>query len=190
MDIFQAGGNIDNSGGGAPVSLSFTAGTWGYLTFRSITGAWTCQEGKLGYGPDGHTAGYYATAGGATSFKSIGLLSGYSQTDFVGPLVGVFLEDSLPAAAPSALRFYVSNSSEGGIQTDFSILNPEIGQVFFVGDGITGTGAGSVQAFVVPSRATHLYLGYVDNCQGASKTGPGCYGDNLGSMTVIATLHD
>ncbi len=87
------------------------------------------------------------------------------------------------------LRFYVSNSADGGIQTDFRIINPEIGQVFFIGDGWTGTGTGDIQAFIVPASATHLYLGEVDNCMGGNRTGPGCYGDNVGSVNAIATLH-
>jgi hypothetical protein len=190
MDVFQAGGNIDNSRGSPPVTLHFVAREWSYLTFRSMLGSWTCQNGTPDYGPDGETSGYCLTAGGATSFPSIGLLSGYRATDFVGPLVGVFLADTLPASPPSSLVFHVGNSSEGGIPTDFRILNPEIGQVFFIGDGLTGTGTGAIQAFVIPPAATHLYLGYVDSCMGTNKTCPGCYGDNVGSAHVIATLHE
>ena len=67
-------------------------------------------------------------------------------------MVGMFLEDALPPSAPAALRFYASNNSQGGIQTDFKALGPKIGQVFLIGDGLTGTGSGSIQVFWSPSH--------------------------------------
>jgi hypothetical protein len=48
-------------------------------------------------------------------------------------------------------------------------------QLFFIGDGLTGTGSGSVQTFIVPSGATQLYLGTGD--------GYGWY-NNSGSFSV------
>ena len=36
--------------------------------------------------------------------------------------------------------------------------------------------------------ATHLYLGYVDNCRAPGNTVPSCYSDNLGSLGVTARL--
>jgi hypothetical protein len=122
-----------------------------------------------------------------TDLNSVGPFSGYQLTDFVGALVGVFLEDSLPPAPPAALRFYVSNNADGGIQTNFRTLAPKIGQVFFIGDGLTGTGSGTLQTFFVPPTATHLYLGYVDVCS-SSSTAPGCYFDNVGSLSVTVWL--
>jgi hypothetical protein len=122
---------------------------------------------------------------GGAGFNAIGPFSGDHLTDFGGPLTGVFLTDTLPTAPPSTLRFYISNSSEGGIQTDFTVLDPEIGQVFFIGDGLTGTGSGKLQTFIVPAKATHLYLGYVDSCGGDV---PSCYSDNAGSLNVTAKL--
>jgi hypothetical protein len=35
-------------------------------------------------------------------------------------------------------------------------------QPFFIGDGLTGTGTGAVQDFIVPSGATRLFLGTMD----------------------------
>jgi len=148
----------------APVVFSFPARAWRTMKLPSVGGAWSCQNGYPDYGADGETSGYCVVAGGPTNFNSIGPLSGYHLTDFVGALAGVFLEDTLPASAAPALRFYVSDNSEGGIQTDFPALSPQIGQVFFIGDGLTGTGSGEMQTFKVPPTATHLYLGYVDNC--------------------------
>jgi hypothetical protein len=164
MDIYRAGGYNDGSNGIAPVVFSFPARAWRTMKLPSVGGAWSCQNGYPDYGADGETSGYCVVAGGPTNFNSIGPLSGYHLTDFVGALAGVFLEDTLPASAAPALRFYVSDNSEGGIQTDFPALSPQIGQVFFIGDGLTGTGSGEMQTFKVPPTATHLYLGYVDNC--------------------------
>jgi hypothetical protein len=116
----------------------------------------------------------------------VGTFSGYESTDFTGALVGMFLEDALPPAAPASLRFYDTDDSQGGIPTDFKILSPLIGQVFFIGDGLTGTGIGSIQSFRVPPAATHLYLGYVDSCNGGQV--PSCYSDNLGILIAAFQL--
>ena len=62
----------------------------------------------------------------------------------------------------------------------FQSLAPELGQVFFVGDGLTGRGTGEVQNFTVPSGATTLYLGFADAPDGQGS--PGTYRDNTGSL--------
>ena len=69
--------------------------------------------------------------------------------------------------------------------TGFDRLTPGLGQVFFVGDGLTGTGEGATQTFVAPAGATRLFLGTVDaqNFFGL----PGCYGDNSGSYQMHIT---
>jgi len=67
-----------------------------------------------------------------------------------------------------------------------------LGQVFFIGDGLTGTdavnvGSGSTQTFQVPTTATRLFLGFVDSFNNFSTTGggsPGAYGDNTGALSV------
>ncbi len=190
MDIYRAGGYNDGSDGVAPVVYTFRAGGTRTITFTSTGGGWTCQNGYPDYSADGETSGYCFTAGGPTNFDSIGPLSGYHLTDFTGAMAGVFLEDNLPTSAPPALRFYVSNSSQGGIPTSTQTLSPEIGQVFFIGDGLTGSGSGSLQVFAVPPTATHLYLGYVDNCRAPGNTIPGCYSDNSGSINAVVSLHN
>ena len=190
MDIYQAGGYQDGSGGLAPVHFQFATRGWQTVTFPSVTGSWTCQTPYPNYGPDGETSGYCLTAGHPTDFAAIGPFSGYKTTDFVGAMVGMFLEDTLPASPPEALRFYSIDNSDGGIQTDFTALSPKIGQVFFIGDGLTGTGAGTLQRFKVPREATRLYLGYIDNCMSPGNTTPGCFGDNAGSVSATVRLQD
>ena len=190
MDIYRAGGYDDASDGIAPVAYSFPARAKQTLTFPSVTGAWTCSDGVPVYGADGTTTGPCFQAEGQSFKNPIGPFSGYSVTDFVGAMAGVFLEDALPPSAPPPLRFYVSDSSQGGIQTNFKTLSPRIGQVFFIGDGLTGTGSGTVQIFQVPPTATHLYLGYVDNCGSGIGAVPGCYSDNAGTLSAVPELHE
>jgi hypothetical protein len=90
----------------------------------------------------------------------------------INALVGVFLDASQPdsSAAPTPLDF-----SGSGLGTSFTTLSPALKQAFFIGDGLTGTGSGSVQTFVVPAGATRLFLGTSD--------GVGWF-NNSGSFTV------
>jgi hypothetical protein len=50
-------------------------------------------------------------------------------------------------------------------------------QVFFIGDGRTGTGSGNSQQFMIPFRATRLYLRFAD--ASGFQGNPGFYGDNV-----------
>ena len=90
----------------------------------------------------------------------------------ISALVGVFLDDSLPALSPAPAEF----SYQPAAQT----LAPGLRQVFFIGDGLTGTGSGTQQQFVVPQGATRLFLGTQDGCK---------WSDNGGSFTVSIDTH-
>ncbi|MFS0735540.1 PEPxxWA-CTERM sorting domain-containing protein [Sphingomonas sp. 1P06PA] len=68
-------------------------------------------------------------------------------------LVGVFLDDSTPGGTAPAKR-------DDGLS--FTTLAPELRQIFWIGDGLTGTGTGTVQTFFAPAGATRLFLGSVD----------------------------
>jgi hypothetical protein len=72
---------------------------------------------------------------------------------------------------PPALDF-----SGSGIGTSFASLSPLLDQLFFIGDGLTGTGTGDVQQFVVPADATELYLAVADSV--------GASGNNSDSISV------
>jgi hypothetical protein len=88
----------------------------------------------------------------------------------------VFLTGAEPASpAPTPLNL-----------TDFSFtrLAPQIAQQFFIGDGLTGTGSGSPQHFVVPPGATRLFLGFADGFGDCV----GWYGDNSGSVTGTVVI--
>jgi hypothetical protein len=187
MDIYRAGGYSDGSDGIAPAVFTFPASPWRTMTFPAVGGAWSCNSGPF-YGADGATTSSPSCYNVSNITGPVGTFSGFQGTDFGGALVGVFLGETLPGSAPAALRFYASNSSQGGIQTDFLTLTPKIGQVFFIGDGLTGTGIGTVQTFVVPAGATHLYLGYIDSCTQTAPGVPGCFAGNTGSLNVNARV--
>jgi Flp pilus assembly protein TadG len=74
----------------------------------------------------------------------------------INSLIAVFLDDSNPMgkSAPSRLDF----SSEAS--RDFSVLKPQLRQMFFVGDGRRDNG--EPQQFVIPPGATRLYIGTMD----------------------------
>jgi RHS repeat-associated protein len=102
-----------------------------------------------------------------------GALNGISDVRApINAVVGVFLDDSQPdtTPAPEAINFETFG-------TDFLSLSPKLKQVFFIGDGLTGSGSGEVQSFVIPDGATRLYLGVMD--------GYGWY-NNSGSIDINA----
>ncbi|HYB99770.1 MAG TPA: hypothetical protein VEC57_11630 [Candidatus Limnocylindrales bacterium] len=89
-------------------------------------------------------------------------------------LVGVFLGEEAPTGqtTPAQLDF--------GAGLDFHSIAPAVGQIFFIGDGLTsdtnaGMDNGVEQTFTVPPDATRLFLGTAD--------GTGWF-NNSGSFTV------
>ncbi len=89
-----------------------------------------------------------------------------------GALVGVFVPTGGPSGStPAALDF-----TSGGLGTSFSTLAPALDQLFFIGDGLTGTGTGAVQQFTAPVGAGMLYLAISDSV--------GASANNSGSISV------
>ncbi|MBF2078346.1 MAG: PEP-CTERM sorting domain-containing protein [Synechococcales cyanobacterium T60_A2020_003] len=128
---------------------------------------------SAGYGPDGG-------APQGTSLFGIAGISGYDGP--TGGLVGVFLSDENPKDTfrPKSLNF-----TPTGLGTGFKKLSPELGQVFFIGDGRRGTGVGNQQKFVAPKGATRLFFGIADGFGFVGK--PGYYEDNDGFYKVSIT---
>lgn len=124
-----------------------------------------------GSGPEGSNS-----LGGSDLF-GLGGISGYRGPE--GALVGVFLRKKNPAVqvAPQTLDFTAS-----GLGKKFTALKPQIGQIFFIGDGFTGTGKGKAQKFTAPKGATRLFIGIADGF--SFKGEPGAYEDNDGSYKV------
>src|SRR5665213_2453486 len=133
--IFDPDGAITTSNlsklGATPAveALSFTAGPGRVFTFTA--------SGKVGsfapppnIGPDG--------AGSSVNITSLGSISGFAFA--VGfPLVGVFTNGAPTGPAPANYNY-----AGGAAQATFA---PQLNQVFFIGDGLTGTGSGPQQTF-------------------------------------------
>ena len=66
------------------------------------------------------------------------------------------------------------------------MLNPGIGQVFYIGDGKTT--AGDFQTFIAPVGATRLALGIPDGF--GFNGGPGAYDDNDGSYSIRLGINE
>lgn len=153
--------------GTLPPSFSFAAGPGKVLTMQSVTGTVQCGPSPT-WTPNGPDGINYAC-----DINFYNNLSGIAHPRRSFFLTGVFLTDSLPAAAPARFNF---------LGDDFPGLSPTIGQTFFIGDGLTGTGTGTRQQFFVPAEATRLFLGYAD--ANNFKGNPGNYSDNSGSLTA------
>jgi hypothetical protein len=160
-----------DTGGQLPPMFNFAAAAGQVLTFSNISGS-------VNFSPSSETStngngdGSYLYG---TNILSYGGISGIRKDNAFGFLIGVFLNDSEPTGSgPSALDF--TNN------TSFAELSPQLNQTFFIGDGLTGSGVGNIQRFLVPDRATRLFLGFADGfgIQGL----PGAYDDNTGSLVA------
>ncbi len=97
-------------------------------------------------------------------------------------LTGVFTTAAgRGGTAPPRLDFSSTSTSVPGGR-GFSRLSPLANQLFYIGDGLTGQGTGSLQTFDVPDEATHLYLGVIDGSRFIH--GPDFYDNNAGSFSV------
>jgi hypothetical protein len=96
-------------------------------------------------------------------------------SDVIAPmdaLMGVFLSDQPPdgSKTPRPLDFRAS-------RRDFNSFSPQLKQVFFIGDGRTRGGA--LRRYLVPAKATKLYLAVMDGYE---------WNNNSGSFTVTVAI--
>src|SRR5579883_45237 len=136
------------------------------VTF-SATGAveHTPQCPPTCYGPNGQTVLVRHIKGAENGISDI-----FAPMD---ALIGVFLSDEPPdhSKAPPRLDSRLRN---------VSTVSPKLKQVFFIGDGKTVSGV--PRRYLVPPKATRLYLGVVDAYE---------WNNNSGSFTVTVTIeHD
>lgn len=172
-NIFGYGLTAPDPGGGgggivAPV-VALDAGMGRTITFAaSGTAGWA---NALLNGPDG---GNFSSN---TNIPSVGPISGYSGP-LSGHLVGVFIEagDISALSAPGAAS-YADLASYG-----LASYTPALRQVFFIGDGLTGTGSGATQVFHIPDGAGKLVLGIADAAGFNAQAG--FYNDNVGAYSV------
>jgi hypothetical protein len=154
------------SGGTVAPSVSVAGAT--VVQFDSITGLVNFGGGRGLVGPDGFSVSSASSHPAYNSLSGITLAAG-------APLLGVFLSDSVPAGVAPATLSFAGN-------TAFASLSPQLQQVFFIGDGLTGTGTGTVQQFMVPTGATRLFLGLADGFVAGGL--PGGYENNTGSFAI------
>jgi hypothetical protein len=160
----------DTAPAASPVLVSVTGGE--ILTF-SATGL-TSVDGGCFAGPDG---GCYPDQSGFSPAPASG--------DYNGPadaLLGVFLNagagpiaingSGVPTGFVPGLDYQAGGNANEGLAG----YSPTLNQIFFIGDGLTGTGAGAIQQFTVPVGATGLYLAVADSVGGSN--------NNVGGLSV------
>ncbi len=87
-------------------------------------------------------------------------------------LLGVFLSDERPdrSKAPRSLDYQAIGRDSNG-------FSPQLKQAFLIGDGRTSSGA--LRRYLVPAKATRLYLAVMDGFE---------WNNNSGSFTVTVTV--
>jgi hypothetical protein len=112
-------------------------------------------------GPDGDN--WYQTGSNPGEFPGI------SDSNLPGSaLIAVFITDAEPSGPKPVGLDFSSPASR-----DYLTISPQLGQVFFVGDGKTS--AGVQQTIVAPPGATRMFLGFADGH---------CWRDNTGGFTT------
>lgn len=170
-NIYSAGRAEPRAPGGGgtgnlPPMWPLPAGETRVVTVSDTAGCVTPVIGTFPYnGPAGDLKG-------PTNINAYQGISGIVHGGNGMFLAGVFLTDAEPQnPAPETLDF-----TDG---EDFEIIEPEVGQVFFVGDGVG-------KRFIAPSDATRLFLGFAD---AALYTGdPGWYSNNAGRVQASVTI--
>ncbi len=157
-----------------PISTPVTPGYNTYFQVLSWSGFWSYMPDYLP-AQDLGIEGRWEPAGPdrGTDITGLNNIAGIVHENRIMFLAGVFLGPDLPDAMPDRLVFNDSTD-------EFYVLAPQIGQVFFIGDGKGDDGY--IQRFLVPTGAMRLYLGVAD---GVSFHGiAGNYSDNSGAMNI------
>lgn len=187
-NIYASGqSSTDNVGGGnLPVGIAVPLGAT-YIQVTNVTGSYTAANSGCASAVGCVTmngGGNFNDADGVGAGTPTSMNTGTSSISGVsapgaGELVGLYVASGGPSGtAPTALNYLPGgNASESA-----SSYHPVLDQVFFIGDGLTGDGAGSLQTFYVPTGAKELYLGISD--AGGYNGSPGAYGDNIGNYAV------
>jgi hypothetical protein len=186
MNIFLAGQASSPGGlaGALPAEQDFLPVAGNVLSFTGpgiptpgITGTTTPCAACPSAGADGANLGSQPPATNI-SLSSTNI-SGIQYTGIEMFLIGVFLGPGLPGSPVASIGDY----GTGAVVTPNQLTyTPLVGQTFFVGDGLTGTGSGSVQQFIVPTGATRLFLGFADAMLFSGQAS--MYNDNTGSLAV------
>lgn len=170
-------GSTASSGDSAPAQSPVFAGNFSAGDILKFTVSINPAAGAVGNcpgctvpSPDG--VGFFPHATGAEN--------GISNVNApLNSLIGVFLGNGAPNGnpAPATLDF-------GSLGTSFLMLSPLLQQAFFIGDGLTGTGTGTLQSFVAPAGATRLFLGTMDGFGWYNNVGAYDVAINVSNPTV------
>jgi hypothetical protein len=143
------------------------------ITEAAIEGGATYVFSATGLANHGATLPVFPPDGEDLTSHYLGAENGIA--DIAAPfvsLIGVFLGPDQPdqKPAPSPLDFTTAEAR------DYLELAPALKQPFFIGDGLTSSGA--VQQVIAPIGATRLFLGVMDQYQ---------WSDNEGAFSVQIT---
>jgi hypothetical protein len=154
----------------SPTTLGMPISGGASLTFTAITGTARHDPNLADYEPDGqlNNIGHNNLTTEESGDYSSTMYSENGIADVLAPidaLVGVFLDDSAPntTPAPQSLDFSTAASR------DFTVLQPQLKQIFFIGDGQNS--AGVAQQFVAPKGATRLFLATWDFYEWSNNSG-------------------
>ena len=148
----------DTAPGQSPAQVAGVLIGGSTLTF-SGTGGFSFGGGAPSDSLDGDHSGQTLTYGFSMPADYGTGISGPQNVNVDG-LVGVFLTALQPSGpAPASIAYTAGGNSGGLADPSFS---PGLNQIFWIGDGLTGTGTGAVQQFIVPTGATRLFLGTID----------------------------
>lgn len=135
------------------------------IYFRQTTGQ-TSYANASNYGPDGNI-------GWIVQQRKDNGINATSAP--LNSLVGIFLDNNVPTSGSTPAMLDFSSVAS----RDFSTLTPGLKQVFFIGDGMNSSNL--LQEFKVPTGATRLYLGIMDE--------KGWWWDNTGYIETT-TMND
>lgn len=146
----------------SPIRVNIPLNAGQILNFRNTNGQTGDTATGNTYGLDGDTT--------RTNIKQTAANGINSTTAPLNALVGIFLDDSQPDTTAAAAQLDFSSTSS----RNFTTLSPKLKQVFFIGDGLDNKNR--LQDFIVPTGATRLYLGVMDE--------NAYWWDNVGSITT------
>ena len=146
----------DTAPGNSPVKFAVSPG--GVLTF--LASGSTSVDASCFAGPDG---GCYGDESGFSPPPASGAYKGPSNA-----LIGVFLGAGVTDVSMGSASLDYTNPAN----TSLAGMTPGLNEIFFIGDGLTGTGAGAVQQFTAPTGAMFLYIAVADS-YGSSVGNPG-----------------
>jgi hypothetical protein len=158
-DIYAAGQSTlpDSAGASFAPSISFGVGSATFMTFSVSNDTLACDF-SIPIAADG------SCYSGGTQINGSNGLSGITVGGANMFLAGVFLDNNQPSGAgPSALIY--NTADPASLTTGDASYSPQIGQVFFIGDGLAGSLS---QSFTVPATATRLFLGFTGNTPGST----------------------